>query len=258
MKSCALRLLNRKSVLKIIVILLVGVIVVNGAANKFNIGDTVRVTENLNVRTGAGTSYSEITDPDYPGYAPAGTSGKVLEGPKSADGYTWWKVEYNAGYTGWSAQDWLEKTPPAAPTTTSPGSSSAPGLLTDTLTPTLQWTSVSGADYYAVAISKYPYGSSNIIYNPQTVYGTSLAVPAGTLEYGQKYRWNMQAHNSAGWSAISNTLYFQTPSSPIPTTPAAPTTTSPGSSSAPGPLIDTLTPTLNGPVYPVPTTMPSL
>jgi len=142
-------------------------------------------------------------------------------------------------------------TTPAAPTTTSPGSSSEPGILIDTLTPTLRWTSVSGADYYAVAISKYPYGSSNIIYNPQTVYGTSLPVPAGTLEYGQKCRWNMQAHNSAGWSAISNTLYFQTPSSPTPipqtstpTTPAAPTTTSPGSSSEPGILIDTLTPTL--------------
>ena len=99
---------------------------------------------------------------------------------------------------------------PDPPTPTSPGSSTEPGPTINTLTPTLQWSGVSNADYYALAISKYPYGSSNIVYNPQKVYGTSITVPSGTLVYGEKYRWNMQAHNSAGWSSVSNTLYFQT------------------------------------------------
>ena len=81
--------------------------------------------------------------------------------------------------------------------------------MLNTLTPTLQWNSVSGADYYALSISKYPYGSSYIIYNPQQVYGTSITVPGGTLSAGVKYRWNMQAHGPGGWSAVSNTLYFQ-------------------------------------------------
>jgi len=101
--------------------------------------------------------------------------------------------------------------PPVAPIPLSPGSASEPGQVISTLTPTLQWSAVSGADYYALAISKYPYGSSNIVYNPQQVYGTSIAVPSGILVPGEKYRWNMQAHNSAGWSPVSpTTLYFIT------------------------------------------------
>ena len=96
----------------------------------------------------------------------------------------------------------------------SPGSSSQPGPVIDTLTPTLRWEGVEGADYYALAISVYPYGPENVVYNPQQVYGTSHRVPEGVLEYGKKYRWNMQAHNSGGWSDISNTLYFQTPQPP--------------------------------------------
>ena len=100
--------------------------------------------------------------------------------------------------------------PPVAPITLSPGSSSEPGTELNTLTPTLQWGAISGADYYAIAISKYPYGTPNIVYNPQQVYGTSLIVPTGVLLDSTNYRWNMQVHNSDGWSPISNTLYFQT------------------------------------------------
>jgi hypothetical protein len=100
---------------------------------------------------------------------------------------------------------------PLPPTAISPGTSTEPGETIANLTPTLQWSAVPGADYYALAISKYPYGTQNIIYNSRQVYGTSHVVPSGILEYGQKYRWNMQAHNSGGWSAVSNTLYFQTP-----------------------------------------------
>jgi hypothetical protein len=99
---------------------------------------------------------------------------------------------------------------PSTPTTVSPGSSAEPGPVIGTLTPTLSWTAVSGADYYAIAISKYPYGSANIVYNPQQLTSTTHAVPSGILVAGEKYRWNMQAHDSGGWSSISNTLYFQT------------------------------------------------
>lgn len=121
--------------------------------------------------------------------------------------------------TGGSTSIAYALSPPTAPVITSPGSSTGPGPVIGTLTPTLKWNPVSGADYYALAISKYPYGAGNIIYNPQQVYGSSLTVPGGVLVYGEKYRWNMQAHNSAGWSAVSNTLYFQTP--PPPTQPPA-------------------------------------
>ncbi len=77
-----------------------------GAAT-FNIGDTVSVITDLNVR---GTTYPEITDPDYAGYAPAGTIGEVLDGPVSANGYIWWNVDYGHGlYSGWSVEDGLQK-----------------------------------------------------------------------------------------------------------------------------------------------------
>lgn len=72
----------------------------------FSIGNTVKITANLNVRTGAGTSYSEITDSDYLGYAPTGTIGKILSGPSSADGYVWWEVDFGPElYSGWSVED---------------------------------------------------------------------------------------------------------------------------------------------------------
>jgi pimeloyl-ACP methyl ester carboxylesterase len=76
---------------------------------KFLIGNRVQVTQNLNVRTGPGVGYLEITDPDYPGYAPSGTLGTVLEGPVSADGYVWWKVQHDQGFTGWSVENGLRK-----------------------------------------------------------------------------------------------------------------------------------------------------
>lgn len=99
--------------------------------------------------------------------------------------------------------------------------------MIDTLTPTLAWSAVSNADYYALAISIYPYGSTNIVYNRQQLTGTSHTVPGGVLEYGKKYRWNIQAHNIAGWSDVSNTLYFQTPSPPQQPPGTAPSHVSP-------------------------------
>ncbi len=83
--------------------------IARASTTNFNVGDTVEVTTNLNVRTGPGTSYPEITDPDYPGYAPTGTRGEILNGPVSADGYTWWEVDFGPGlYSGWSVEDGLK------------------------------------------------------------------------------------------------------------------------------------------------------
>lgn len=67
------------------------------------------VTTNVTVSTGLGISYPEITDPDYINNAPVGSTGIVISGPVSAIGYIWWKVQYNAGFTGWSVENWLEK-----------------------------------------------------------------------------------------------------------------------------------------------------
>ncbi len=77
-------------------------------AVKFELGERVRVMENLNVRKGPSTSQPEVDDPNYPGYMPTGSLGNVVEGPVTADGYTWWKVEFDRGVTGWCVEDGLE------------------------------------------------------------------------------------------------------------------------------------------------------
>ncbi|MFO8009661.1 MAG: hypothetical protein R6U89_02500 [Dehalococcoidia bacterium] len=82
-------------------------------ASGFNTGDTVKTTDLLNVRTGPGLSYDEISDPDYAANnwcAPAGEEGVVLAGPSYADGYTWYKIDFGPGlYTGWSSDHRLVK-----------------------------------------------------------------------------------------------------------------------------------------------------
>jgi hypothetical protein len=140
-----------------------------------------------------------------------------------------------------------------------PGSVSEPGDSVDTLSPTFEWSGDSNADYYALYISKYPYGTANIIFdsvkNSGPLYGGSFNLPSGHLQEGMKYRWNMKAHSSSGWSSISNTLYFQTSTSnpivevdpePPQNEPAnPPSINSPGSGSEPGDSVDTLTPTFD-------------
>jgi chitinase len=73
---------------------------------RFGAGHRAVTNVDLSVRDGAGTSATQLDT------APAGTGGTVLDGPVDADGYTWWKVDYDGGVqTGWSAQgtDWLAR-----------------------------------------------------------------------------------------------------------------------------------------------------
>ena len=99
------------------------------------------------------------------------------------------------------------------PTLIAPGSSSAPGPTLTTTTPTFQWTGVSGAARYGLYISKYPYGSSYLVYTNENISGstTSLILPSGYLQSGVQYRWNMTTFNSAGqYGNFAPPLYFQT------------------------------------------------
>ncbi len=74
---------------------------VSGGA--FSIGDTVYVTSDaLNVRSGPGTGYSVIDLMSY------GQNGLIVDGPVSADGYTWYELNYVGGTAdGWVAGDYL-------------------------------------------------------------------------------------------------------------------------------------------------------
>jgi hypothetical protein len=102
-------------------------------ALSLNPGDQIEVTfsDGINVRTSPCITCSEITDIDYVnenhgdpddtnGAAPQGTRGTIQDGPVDADGYRWYKIEYerktagNFGdgkYTGWSADGSYKQVP---------------------------------------------------------------------------------------------------------------------------------------------------
>lgn len=69
--------------------------------NKFDLGDSVRVTEALNMRSSATTSAGVVA------VLPEGAVLEVVGGPTSANGYVWWQISSGAYGTGWSVQDYL-------------------------------------------------------------------------------------------------------------------------------------------------------
>ncbi len=57
--------------------------------------------DKLRLRTAPGISY------DVAASLEDGARLKVLEGPQTADGYTWWKLQTSSGTVGWAAANWL-------------------------------------------------------------------------------------------------------------------------------------------------------
>jgi len=69
----------------------------------FAAGVRVKTTASVNVRSKAGTGKtSKILCTK-----PAGTLGTIIDGPFVGSGYTWWKINYDTGCDGWSAQNYL-------------------------------------------------------------------------------------------------------------------------------------------------------
>ncbi|GEM_PF-3746283 len=112
---------------------------------------------------------------------------------------------------------------PSAPSIDSPY-----GTTTD-LTPRFKWSKVQGADKYAIYISVSPYGADNIVYQNVNISGSKnyLDIPSGYIKQEKSYRWNMRAHNSAGWSELSAKKVFEVGSSTTkPTSTPTPSKTS--------------------------------
>jgi hypothetical protein len=104
---------------------------------------------------------------------------------------------------------------PVPPTGLSPGGSSPPGPMVNTLTPTLSWNASTSATQYSVAMVNLSTGATAAA---QRVSTTSLTTPA--LQNGVTYIWNVSASNSAGTSAPSPGVYF---TASVSTTAQAPT-----------------------------------
>jgi murein DD-endopeptidase MepM/ murein hydrolase activator NlpD len=68
----------------------------------FDMGQRVSTTTDLSVRAAAGTDHrrKDVID--------EGGAGYIRGGPVDSDGFTWWKIGYNAGVEGWSAERYLE------------------------------------------------------------------------------------------------------------------------------------------------------
>lgn len=90
---------------------------------------------------------------------------------------------------------------PGAFTLTSPSN----GANAQALTPTLTWSTASGATSYSVKVSFSPTLASPIY--TTTVTGTSHLLPSGVLTTCQTYYWGVTASNSGG-STNSNPIAF--------------------------------------------------
>lgn len=101
------------------------------------------------------------------------------------------------------------------PSGISPGVLASSGQTINTTTPTFNWNTVLGASAYIVRISRDPYGIANIIHtSPCTT--PPYQIPAGILQAGVKYRWDVEPFstcNSSCKGPISEDLYFNISSS---------------------------------------------
>ena len=65
------------------------------------IGDKIVIVDTINVRSSA--------DGPVIGTQTRGMTGTLVGGPQNAGGYVWWKVDYNNGTDGWSAEDFMQQ-----------------------------------------------------------------------------------------------------------------------------------------------------
>jgi len=135
--------------------------------------------------------------------------------------YTWWYVDFDSGQDGWVATVGFTAIAPNPPTLIYPGDGSTVPVI-NTLTPTFQWNAVLGANGYGLYVQQ---GSSFPVDTDTIGNTTSYTVPAGVLQPGTSYVWNMRARDSAGFSSYSTgtsgRFYFQTAAGETISTPGA-------------------------------------
>ncbi len=180
------------------------------SSGKFDIGDTVRVTERLNLRSAASTAGSVVV------VLPVGATGTVLAGPSMGSGYTWWRIQTSAG-TGWAVQDWLTETSggttTSAPTTTTTTTTTpAPGTgkfdIGDAVRVTERLNLRSTASTSGSVVAVLPVGTT----------GTVLAGPSTANGYTW---WRIQTNLGTGWAVqdwLTETSGGGTTTAPPPST----------------------------------------
>jgi hypothetical protein len=142
-------------------------------------------------------------------------------------GYAWYAAAYRAD-SGWGPYSDPQTFIASVPLASAPTQLAPEGVVTDTLTPTYSWTSVTGAVSYYVVIYDLDTLTLKHAFSVEATAcsgGTCQTTPVGaaaTLLNGGTYGWYVAALNYAGASPWSNGAAF------IPfVRPAVPTTISP-------------------------------
>jgi S1-C subfamily serine protease len=158
-----------------------------------------------------GKSWSGSQDTEVFSGAVTGTS-FTLPAQVLVDGekYTW---NVSAG----DASDWGDWGEDQHFTVEVPSGLPVPALLTPlpyatgvSRTATFTWTPVSGATRYTFWLGKGTSGSQDSEILNVVVTGTSYTVPAGTLEAGAVYTWNVSAGTATVWGDWTMDRYFKT------------------------------------------------
>ena len=102
----------------------------------FAMGKEVKTTAIVNVRANPGGSKL--------GNQALGALGKITDGPKSQDGFTWWKIDFTAGVDGWVADKYLvlttsTQTPTPTPVAPTLIFVTSPSSITKGNSTTLSW-----------------------------------------------------------------------------------------------------------------------
>lgn len=156
---------------------------------------------NYHVQLSKDTSFSVLSVND----STITDSVKTLTGLDTSTVYYWRvRAKNTGGYSAWSER-WRFTTvppPPAIPNLTAPPNGST-GL---SLTPTLDWDSLTTAAGYQVQLCKDSLFNATV-FDTTNVSTAYMVVPAGVLHNDTTYFWRVRAFNSggnSGWSVIWN------------------------------------------------------
>ncbi len=149
-------------------------------AAKFDIGDKVKTTSKLNIRSTAAGSRL--------GQQPLGATGVVVGGPTiSKESQVWWNVDYTNAPDGWAVETYLEEVisapppPPPAPMVTI---SASPVTIITGDTATLTWSSTNATSCTASggwSGTKTISGSESVSPTANTTYTLSCSGTGGSV-----------------------------------------------------------------------------
>jgi uncharacterized protein YgiM (DUF1202 family) len=177
----------------------------NTPTGKFRTGDWVRATAGVNLRRGAGLNNSVLRAVRTDEVA------QITGGPSAASGYNWYLMRFTNGSTGWSIQDFFEKTTAPGGTTPAPGTGKF--KVNDTFRVTESVNLRSAASTSASVLATLPANST----------GTVIGGP--TVANGYTW-WRVQTSRGTGWAVenwLEKTSSGTTTPAPGTTTTAAPT-----------------------------------